>query len=257
MHTACCASQNGLLASLSFSDYCLVAQRLRKVKLKPRQRLQSAYRPIDTVYFPLSGLVSTVAVSVASRYQAEIAMIGCEGMTGLAVLGGTDRSPHNEFAQVPGEAQCISVASLRDCLEQSGTLMASLARYNYVLGVQCACSVVAAAQGRLEERAARWLLMAQDRLQCGALPVTHELVAWMLGARRAGVTLSLHALQDKGHIRIQRKKLDILDRVGLIKCANSLYGIPEHEYIRLIGCHAKYPMSGSFSPFHAMGTGHH
>ena len=159
------ASANGILASLSSADYEMLEPFLHPVELKARQRLHSAHHPIDEVYFPSSGLVSFVAVAEGSRCQVEVAMLGREGMTGLAIVDGTDRSPHDVFAQIPGEALRIASSDLRRFMEFSRTLLNSVLRYLHVMRVQCEATALAAAQGRLEERAARWLLMAQDRLQ--------------------------------------------------------------------------------------------
>jgi CRP-like cAMP-binding protein len=79
----------------------------------------------------------------------------------------------------------------------------------------------------IEERLARWLLMAQDRLGGDEVPLTHEFLSLMLGVRRAGVTGALNQLDRKGVIRLSRARIGIVDREGLINSANGSYGIPE------------------------------
>jgi CRP-like cAMP-binding protein len=96
--------------------------------------------------------------------------------------------------------------------------------------------VPAVANGRvtLEERLARWLLMAHDRLESDELPLTHEFLSLMLGVRRAGVTTTVHSLESSGLIKSQRGKISVIDREGLEKIAGSYYGVPEAEWQRLM-----------------------
>ena len=160
-------------------------------------------------------------------------MVGREGMTGLPVVHGADRSPCDVFMQVEGEGQRLSADALRIALEQSTTLLRSLLRFAHVFGVQAAYTALANAEGKIEERLARWLLMAQDRIEADELVMTHEFLALMLGVRRAGVTTALQQLQSKGIVETMRGAIIVKDRDGLQECANGLYGIPEAEYERL------------------------
>jgi CRP-like cAMP-binding protein len=95
----------------------------------------------------------------------------------------------------------------------------------------------ALANGRykIEERLARWLLMADDRADGDAIHLTHEFLALMLGARRAGVTNALSEFQKRGVLRVKRGVIGIIDRGGLEEAANGSYGVPEAEYQRLFG----------------------
>ena len=88
---------------------------------------------------------------------------------------------------------------------------------------------------KLEERLARWLLMAHDRLRQKELPLTHEFLSIMLSVRRAGVTVALHLLQKRGLIKIGRRAIVVVDREGLLAACNGTYGVPEAEYRRLFG----------------------
>ncbi len=88
---------------------------------------------------------------------------------------------------------------------------------------------------RIEERLARWLLMCHDRVDEDDLPLTHEVIALMLGVRRAGVTEALNILEGQGIIRAGRGNIVVLQRTKLEKAAGDSYGVPEAEYRRLIG----------------------
>ena len=106
-------------------------------------------------------------------------------------------------------------------------------RYAYVFAVQAGHTALANAHGKIEERLARWLLMAHDRLEGDDLHLTHELLSTMLGVRRAGITTALHELEKLALISTVRGCVTILDRSGLEQSANGLYGVPEAEFERL------------------------
>lgn len=227
--------RNRLLGALSNSDFALLQPHLQRTLLEFRQPLQMASRKIRTVYFLSSGIASVVAGSGGERRQAEVALIGREGVTGLALLHGVDRSPCDVFIQVEGEGHSISADALREAMQQSTTLAACLLRFAHVFAVQSAYTALANAQGKIEERLARWLLMAHDRVEVDELLMTHELLALMLGVRRAGVTGALQHLEMKGMVETARGAVTVKDRKALQECANGLYGTPEAELERLFG----------------------
>jgi CRP-like cAMP-binding protein len=206
---------------------------LETVKLDFRKRLLSANRKVKAIYFPDSGLASVVAVGGGERLQAEVGVIGHEGMTGLASVLGAERSPCEVFMQVEGDGHCITIANLDDVMNESPTLLRSLLRFVHTFLVQASYTALANAKGSLEERLARWLLMAQDRIEAKELVLTHEFLALMLGVRRAGVTVALQHYETQGLIATARGSVTIEDRDGLEEAANGFYGAPEAEYERL------------------------
>jgi CRP-like cAMP-binding protein len=230
--TALGTSPNGLLACLSSADQDLLAPFLRPVQLRLRQRLEQANRRLRAVYFIERGMASMVAVGGADRRQAEVNLIGREGVTGIALILGLDHSPHETFVQTEGCAQCISAADLQHVLAGSRTLHAVLLRYAHVSNVTIAHTALANARASIEERLARWLLMAHDRSENDEIYLTHELLALMLGSRRAGVTTALNAFDARGWISHARARITIIDRDGLRQHAAGLYGVPEAEYRR-------------------------
>jgi CRP-like cAMP-binding protein len=226
---------NRILSAMSNADLALLQPHLEKVPLKFRQRLQSSHRSIRNVYFPECGIASVVAVGGGERRQAEVAVIGREGMTGLPVVHGTDRSPCDIFMQVEGDGYCIAAHKLREALSQSISLLKHLLRYGHAFAIQANYTALANARGNIGERLARWLLMARDRLDSDEMILTHEFLALMLGVRRAGVTGALQAFESQGLVETARGSVTIKDRGGLEECANGLYGPPEVEYERLFG----------------------
>jgi len=229
------ASKNRLLACLSGADRNLLAPCLKSVQLKLRQRLEMPNERIRAVYFIERGLVSVVATGFGDRRQTEIGVIGREGMAGLALVMGSDRSAHDTFVQSEGAAHCITAADLQDVMGSSRSLHATLLRYAYVCSVSLAHTALANAQASIEERLARWLLMAHDRSHNDQIHLTHEFLSLMLGIRRAGVTTVLNAFDTRGWISHSRGCITIVDRDALQQFAADLYGVPEAEYQRLLG----------------------
>jgi CRP-like cAMP-binding protein len=118
-------------------------------------------------------------------------------------------------------------------LDKNAALRRSLLRYCHTFLVQTANTAFVNGSRRLDERLARWLLMAHDRIGRDELPLTHEFLGIMLGVRRAGVTVGLRQLEDRGLIVTQRGQVTINDRSGLETLAASAYGLPEAEYERV------------------------
>jgi len=227
-------SANLLLSALPKKDWRKIAPRLETVTLTQRQSLEEADTPIEHVYFPTSGIVSIVAKAPGVRH-IEAGVVGREGMTGFPIVMSDHRSPNDTFVQVAGEGYRLTSDSLREALAESDALRQLAQRFVQVFLTQVAQTALANGRAKIDERLARWLLMAHDRLDNDELQLTHELISLMLGVRRPGVTDALNNLEGKGLIRSSRGAVRIVDRKGLEALAGGLYGVPEAEYKRLIG----------------------
>ncbi len=227
------ANHNRLLSHLSADDFALLEPDLKRVALPLRKRLEIPRRSIDQIYFLNSGFASVVADRGANR--VEVGIIGREGMTGLAVVMGTDRTPNETFMQNAGEGSRIAAGSLRKAMKRSRSLQHCLQLYAHTFVIQVTGTARANARSKLEERLARWILMADDRLETDELVITHEFLSIMLGVRRAGVTVALNLLERAALIQNHRGVITIIDRKGLKRAANGAYGVPEAEFDRLFG----------------------
>ena len=219
--------RNRLLASLSSGDYALLKPDLESVALAARQILEAPNTPITHSYFIESGLASIVARN--SHKRLEVGLIGCEGMTGLPIVLGSDRSPHETFIQVAGEGKRIAADKLRAAMQKSRSLERAFLKCAHEFMNQTATTALSNGTATLEERLARWLLMANDRLEGNEIPLTHEFLSLMLGVRRAGVTVALNYLEQRGIIQLARGDIIILDREGLTASANGNYHQPEAQ----------------------------
>jgi CRP-like cAMP-binding protein len=227
--------RNRILASLDSEDLRLVAACLEPVRFSTRQYLETSGRRIDSVYFIEEGIASVVVVSRPSGRQAEVGLVGNDGMTGFALIHGIDRSPYNIFIQAAGHGYTMDVENVRSLMAARPGVYALFLRYGHVLNFQIGCAVLANATGSIEERLSRCLLMTHDRIQHDELKVTHEFFSVMLGVRRPGVTISLRRLETEGLIALRRGTTVILDRDGLVRRASGLYGAAEAESERLFG----------------------
>ena len=226
--------RNRLLASLSLSDIEQLLPSAEPVALDVRRILEEPRSQITHVYFVESGLVSVVGTARPDQ-RIEVGMVGYEGMTGLGVILGDDRSANETLVQSAGTALRVPTESMREAMNASSAFSTVLLRYVHVFMVQSSQTALANGRGKLDERLARWLLMWHDRLRTDNLTITHEFLALLLGVRRQGVTVALHTLEGRGLIRSTRGLIRILDRDGLRLAANGFYGIPEDEYDRSIG----------------------
>jgi CRP-like cAMP-binding protein len=220
-------SSNRILSRLSRQDFALLEPHLEPVDLPVRKPLEARRKRIDQVYFIESGFASVVA-NGTSKPSIEVGIIGREGMTGLAiVLGSDDRAQHATYIQAAGKGLRISAARLREADERSNTLHRAMLRFAHSFLAQTTTTALANGRSKIEERLARWLLMADDRIDSEELPLTHEFLGLMLGTHRPGVTIALQALEKAGLITTRRSRITIVNRKRLEKSANGAYVTPE------------------------------
>jgi CRP-like cAMP-binding protein len=228
------ARGNHILLSMTREDREALEKHLTPVEFVLRQKLEQPLRQITDVYFMTDAIASVVAKY--PERDVEIGIIGCEGMTGSAIILGADSSSHATYIQVAGNGRRISSENFRLCMDGSRTLRGWLLRYVHALSVQTAHTGVANARAGLAQRLARWLLMSHDRVPGNEMALTHEFLSTMLATRRAGVTEALHVLIAQGLVNTQRGVIVVADRKGLENAAGVYYGKPEAEYRRLMRC---------------------
>lgn len=213
---------NRILSRLPPADFALLEPHLEAVDLPVKKSLEARKRRINHVYFIESGFASMVA-NGGDKPSIEVGIIGREGMTGLAVILGNDRAMHDTYIQAAGSGLQISAQNLREADERSPTLHRAMLRYAQAFLNQTTTTALANGRSRMEERLARWLLMADDRLEGDELPLTHEFLGFMLGTYRPGVTKAIQVLQKEGLIHPTRGAIRILNRKGLEKRSNGTY----------------------------------
>jgi CRP-like cAMP-binding protein len=218
-------SGNRVVARLSHADIALLKPHLEPVDLPLSTVLETASQRIDAVYFIDQGFASVVADGPGKR-DIEIGIIGRECMTGLALVLGQDRARHTTYIQVAGAGQRMSAAKLRQAIGRSASLHRALLQCVHAFLNQTTETALANGRSKTEERLARWLLMAHDRIDGDELPLTHKLLAIMLGVQRPAVTVAVQALEREGLIEAGRRAITVLDRRGLIKFSKGAYVAP-------------------------------
>jgi CRP-like cAMP-binding protein len=191
-------------------------------------------RTITHIYFPLTAVTSVLS-EMDDGTTVEVATIGREGMVGLSILLGDTTTFLRTIAQIPGTALAMGRDDfLRIVDERQSGLQSLLLRYTQALFSKLAQQSACNRLHNMEERCARWILMTQDRVGHDEFPLTQEFLAYMLGARRASVTIAAGILARAGLIRYTRGKIKVLDRARLEEASCECYGVIQREYERLV-----------------------
>jgi CRP-like cAMP-binding protein len=191
-------------------------------------------RTITHIYFPLTAVTSVLS-EMDDGTTVEVATIGREGMVGLSILLGDTTTFLRTIAQIPGTALAMGRDDfLRLVEERENGLQSLLLRYTQALFSKLAQQSACNRLHNMEERCARWILMTQDRVGHEEFPLTQEFLAYMLGGRRASVTIVAGILARAGLIRYTRGKIQVLDRARLEEASCECYGIIQREYERLV-----------------------
>jgi len=211
-----------------------IAPHLEPVKLELGRVVCEVNMPIEHVYFPEIGIISSLSV-MADGSAVETATIGPEGMSGIAVFHGVDRTPEHAFVQVPGEGYRIASDVFRAALPSVPSLSAALHRYTAglltLIGQNSGCN----RKHSVLQRCARWLLMTHDRIGRDGFELTHHILSQMLGVRRASVTEAALALSEDGAIEYRRGFVTVLDRKALERASCECYAIIRSTFDRLLG----------------------
>jgi CRP-like cAMP-binding protein len=202
--------------------------------LPVRLGIYAARGLIDAVYFPEAGMISLVA-NMNDGMQAEVGVIGREGMLGTSLISGTDTSFVEAFVQMPGSALRMSAADFRAELDVNGPFRHHVLQYQEALHIQIMQTAACNVCHGLEQRLARWLLMAHDRIGGTDVPLTQELLAMMLGVHRPSVTVIARVLQRAGLVRYASGQITILDRPGLENTSCECYAMVRQRFDMLLG----------------------
>jgi CRP-like cAMP-binding protein len=238
--------RNRLLRRLPADELSALLPLMRPVEISARQVLHHWNLPMEHVYFIESGLVS-VSAKIGGDRSVEAWLIGSEGMTGISVLlEDADNPPHRRVVQVAGRALQISASDLRRAFAERPRVRNVLLRYVQVVLLQTSQSGACNAQHSVQQRLARWLLVAVDALGTTDLPLTHQVLGQLLGIRRPSVTECLAVLEGNGGLRNTRGHIEINDPEALQAQSCACYRIIKRDYARLLGPEASLIQSNSF-----------
>jgi CRP-like cAMP-binding protein len=226
-------TKNNILKLLPESEYELLSTKLEEVTFKVGDVINRPYDPIPFVYFPNEVMVSVIA-STPDGQLSEAGVVGREGLLGVAVLLGADSTPHENAIQLPGTALKISTRAIREKFEQCPGLRRLLLRFTHVHMMQLIQTALCNRLHYVEQRLARWILMAHDRSDSDVLPLTQEFLAIMLGVYRPSVSNVAIQLKNDGYIKYNRGKITVLDRKALENFCCDCYQVVRDEYLQIL-----------------------
>lgn len=224
---------NQLLSMLPETTWREWKPYLRLIDMPPGHVLYESGAPLENVYFPATAIISLLFV-LEDGNSAEMAVVGYEGLVGVALFMGGKSTPGNAVVQSSGYGYMLPAKWLMNEFEKSGPVMHLLLRYTQALITQIAQTAVCNRHHTLDRQLCRWLLLSLDRLRSHDLDATHELIANMLGVRREGVTAAAARLEKAGLIRYTRGHITVIDRPGLEARTCECYGVVKREYDRLL-----------------------
>src|SRR6267378_5197826 len=203
--------RNGILNSVPEEEFQHIRPRLELINLSQGTTVMRQETEVSHAIFPNSGLVSLLVMMSEGR-SSEVSIAGCEGMVGIGLLGGLNRSVHSAVVQVEGDGLRISARRLRLALKNAPMFREAITRFCVIqlmlVSQTAACNRI----HPVEKRLARWLLLCQDRLSSDTIKTTHDFLSTLLGTDRPSVTLAAQKLQNEGMLQLARGHLKVLAR---------------------------------------------
>jgi CRP-like cAMP-binding protein len=224
--------QNYLLRALPVAEFRRLAPNLEPVRLPRPTELEAANEDVEFVYFPTTGVASIVALDESGE-SVDTAMIGREGMTGLSVFLGTRQSPARTIVQIPLTGVRLRANLLRKELLDGGVLVSLLQRHAHVVMTTMVQLILCNRSHRLDQRAARWLLQVDDRVDEAPFHVTQEFLAQMIGVQRPALSVAMRQFKAAGLVRYSRGQITMADRDGLLSRSCSCSKIIAVESLRV------------------------
>jgi CRP-like cAMP-binding protein len=225
--------KNHLLNALSPDMRERLYSHLELVNLPLGKVLYESGDVLRHVYFPTNSIVSLLYV-MEDGASAEIAVVGNDGLIGIALFMGGESTTSRAIVQSAGSAYRLIGQRLKDEFNRHGEMQILLLRYTQALLTQMSQTAVCNRHHTLDQQLCRWLLLSLDRLPSNSLTMTHELIANMLGVRREGVTEAASKLQALGIIKYSRGKITVLDRPKLERLCCECYAVVKRETDRLL-----------------------
>jgi CRP-like cAMP-binding protein len=240
--------RNALLAHLADDDRNRLLKDSSLEYLELKRILFEPGEPLRWVYFPVSGVVSLVT-SLSDGSLIEMAAVGDEGVVGIPMtFDPVNGSNARGVSQIEGESIRITANAFHDELHRSAHLTELVNRFSFALftlvGQNAACNRL----HNIDQRCARWLLMARDRVDTDTFLLTQEFLSQMLGTRRASVSESAAALHDAGAIRYSRGEITIVDRDLLEVMSCECYGVVQRAYTNLYATSDQRPATSDQRP---------
>lgn len=225
---------NALVDSLSEETRRAIHEAATPLTLRVRDTVYEKGGKVDYVYFPIDGFISNV-LTMKTGDEIEVGIVGREGMAGFPLILTGASSANNLYTQIEGEALRVPKAAMTEIIGNQTTERSLFLRYAEAtvnaVSQFAACNRLHAVQ----ERFARWICMAHDRVLSDEIPLTQEFLALMLGVRRAGVSIAASTYQEAGLLQYSRGRIVVLDRPQLQARSCECYDAVEDRFTELMG----------------------
>jgi CRP-like cAMP-binding protein len=215
---------NKILLSIPDHEYRVIHPHLEYLSLPTRFILHEPSERVRFACFPNSGLISLL-VATRDGKTVEAGLIGDEGVVGIATVVGLTRSPLREVALIPTDGFKVQAGVMLNILKSTPQLQTTLSCYAVLQGMQIAQIVACNRLHRIEQRLARWLLMAQDKANSCLVGMTHDFLATMLGTNRPTVSYAAAILQRQKSIKYMRGAVKVVNRKKLEASACECYWV--------------------------------
>ena len=226
-------NRNRILKALPAEDFARLEPDLEQIEMPLGRSVYEAGGAMKHLIFPSEGIISLLQV-MRDGQAGEIAVVGNEGVVGIAMFMGGETTPSRAVVQSACEAWRLPLGALSREFNRGGDLQHLLLRYTQALITQMSQTAVCNRHHSVDQQLCRWLLMSLDRLDSDELVMTQELIANMLGVRREGVTEAAGKLQRAGAIKYSRGRILLLDRDKLLDSVCECYALVKKEYGRLL-----------------------
>lgn len=225
--------QNALLAALSTEVCDRLSEDLELVPLTLGQVLHEAHETMSHAYFPVDCVVSLLYV-MNNGESAEIAVVGNEGMIGIALFMGGESTMSRAIVQNAGHAYRLKAQVLKDEFEGGGALSRLLLMFSSALIAQMVQTAACNRHHPVNQQLCRWILLSLDRLPSGQISMTEKLIANMLGIKPEDVSKAANVLVEAGLIHYNDGEITVLDRDGIEERSCECYGVVKKESDRLL-----------------------
>ena len=225
--------QNALLAALPAADCERLTGDLELVPLTLGQVLHEAGQTMGHAYFPIDCIVSLLYV-MKNGASAEIAIVGNEGMIGVALFMGGESTQSRAIVQNAGHAYRLKAQVLKDEFQGGGALSRLLLMYASALITQMVQTAACNRHHPIDQQLCRWMLLSLDRLPSTRISMTERLIGNMLGLSPVEVTKATETLEKAGLIHYDAGEITVLDRPGVEKRSCECYAVVKKESDRLL-----------------------
>ncbi len=227
-------SRNLLLATFPREVRALIEPYAEIVELEPGEHVQRRGTDVQWTYFPFGTAMVSLVVELSDGRSIEVASIGREGAVGGIVSCGHAPAFAHARVQVAGHAMRVAMSALEDAKQRSAFVANLFCRFSDYLLAQVQQSVACNAFHSIQQRSARWLLIAQDRAG-DRIELTQEALAGLLGVQRTTINAVVRSLQDEGLISVQRGRVLVTDRAGVKRRSCECYALVEEHFASVIG----------------------